>query len=327
MTTNPKQEEVNASQKSKRPQSRGIKEVKLTRMQSFWFETLWLFSRGIAALPHAFRYRVLAPIIYFLLYHVTRYRRRVVRQNLEAAFPHYSNAVRRQIARDNYRYLSEVFIGIFSMAGNNPEESFVHHTGDDMVSLHRDVARANSIVMTAHQGFWEYMLLWGDYLKHNLVGVYRPLGNPIFDALFMRLRSRNYVTLVPLRDAMRFCFSNIDGINGEPFAIGLIADQTPPKRDNATWYNFLNQDTQFFDGGEKLALRFKMPVCFVYQRRYAPGHYQFVYEMIYDGVGPIEEGEITARYVEKLERVIKENPHLWLWSHRRWKHKRNPQNV
>ncbi|MFR9555685.1 MAG: lauroyl acyltransferase, partial [Rikenellaceae bacterium] len=81
--------------------------------------------------------------------------------------------------------------------------------------------------------------------------------------------------------------------------------------------------TIFFAGGEKIALNLNLPVYFIYQTRVGRGRYEFGYELIHDGVESVEPYEITRRYVEKLEAVIRANPHLWLWSHRRWKH--NPK--
>ena len=43
---------------------------------------------------------------------------------------------------------------------------------------------------------------------------------------------------------------------------------------------------------------------------------------LYDGNSPIEEHVITERYIRELEKCIVERPELWLWSHRRWKAKK-----
>ena len=32
--------------------------------------------------------------------------------------------------------------------------------------------------------------------------------------------------------------------------------------------------------------------------------------------------EFTDLFMRRLEKEINEQPHLWLWSHRRWKHTR-----
>ena len=79
------------------------------------------------------------------------------------------------------------------------------------------------------------------------------------------------------------------------------------------------QNTAFHDGGEAMALKFKLPVYFAHSKRIAPGRYEIRFDEIYDGKEEVAPHEITERYVEKLESMIMECPELWMWSHRRWK--------
>lgn len=95
-----------------------------------------------------------------------------------------------------------------------------------------------------------------------------------------------------------------------------------PLRPDSRWFRFLNQDTIFFDGGEKLALRCGLPVYFVRMERLRRGRYRMSFELIYDGEEQVAPYEITERYVRRLESMIRERPELWIWSHRRWKRKR-----
>ena len=75
-------------------------------------------------------------------------------------------------------------------------------------------------------------------------------------------------------------------------------------------------------GMEKMALRLKIPIHFMHIRKVAPRHYEAEFLPIYDGVEPVAEHEITERYIARLETMIRESPELWMWSHRRWKHKK-----
>jgi KDO2-lipid IV(A) lauroyltransferase len=43
-------------------------------------------------------------------------------------------------------------------------------------------------------------------------------------------------------------------------------------------------------------------------------------EEIYDGKENVAQHEITQRYATRLEQMIREQPELWMWSHKRWKH-------
>ncbi len=156
-----------------------------------------------------------------------------------------------------------------------------------------------------------------------VVAVYHPLRSPVMECLYQRLRNSSYATTVAMHDCVRFYLRHrATGIEGKNMVLGLIADQNPPRRPNSHWFRFLNQDTIFFDGGEKLARRFRLPVYFVRMDRLQRGRYRMSFELLYDGAEEVAENEITERYVRALEQMIRERPELWMWSHRRWKHKR-----
>jgi KDO2-lipid IV(A) lauroyltransferase len=50
-------------------------------------------------------------------------------------------------------------------------------------------------------------------------------------------------------------------------------------------------------------------------------------ELLHDHTAGLSENEITETHVRKLEQIIRENPEYWIWSHRRWKHKKPVDNV
>ncbi len=178
--------------------------------------------------------------------------------------------------------------------------------------------------LRCHFGCWEYCSYWGLYERSQmLVAVYHPLRSKVMEELYRRLRNYENSMTVSMKESLRFYLRNrTGGIAGKNLVMGLIADQNPPRRPDSRWFRFLNQDTIFFDGGEKLALRCNLPVYFVKMNRLRRGRYEMSFELIYDGKEEVAEYEITQRYVRKLERMICECPELWMWSHRRWKHKR-----
>ena len=180
------------------------------------------------------------------------------------------------------------------------------------------------IAMTAHFGCWEYCSYWGLYERSQmLVAVYHPLRSKVMERLYQRLRNYENSMTVAMKDSLRFYLRNrAGGIGGRNLVMGLIADQNPPRRPDSRWFRFLNQDTVFFDGIEKMALKFHMPVYFCRQRRLRRGYYELEFLRLYDGVEQVAPNEVTERYVRQLESDIVADPGMWLWSHRRWKHRR-----
>ena len=228
------------------------------------------------------------------------------------------------IRRNFYRTLAEIFVDTVNMAHMGEEKARTVLTVKGFDEHYKAVHGRDWIAMTAHFGCWEYCSYWGLYERSQmLVAVYHPLRSKVMERLYQRLRNYENSMTVAMKDSLRFYLRNREcGVDGKNLVMGLIADQNPPRRPDSHWFRFLNQDTIFFDGGEKLALRCKLPVYFVRMDRLRRGRYQMSFEPIYDGEEQVAEYEITERYVRKLEAMISEHPELWMWSHRRWKHKR-----
>lgn len=296
--------------------------VKMTFFQRLQLETLWYSCRAFAVLPYWFRYFVVENVVFFVLYYCLRYRMKVVKGNLRNSFPQKGNLELLRIRRKFYRTLSEIFVDTVSLAGVNSAKKMIRFPNAAEQSA--ATAGRDWIAMMAHFGCWEYGSFWGLCDPTQvIVAVYHPLRNVVMEEFYQRLRQRHNTMTVAMHDCLRFYLRNREtGIDGKNIAIGLIADQNPPRRPDSHWFRFLNQDTLFFDGGEKLAVKCGLPVYFAHMDRVRRGYYEMTFEQIYDGTEQVAEYEITERYVRRLEAMIEARPELWMWSHRRWKHKR-----
>lgn len=296
----------------------------LNLFRRLWLEVLWGGMRLFAVLPYWFKYYIVENLLFFLLYYVLRYRRRVVWENLRNSFPEKSERELWIIRRRFYRTLAEIFVDTVDLARRSTARAREMLSIEGFEQQAERVKGRDWIAMLAHFGCWEYCSYWGLFEPSQMiVAVYHPLRSPVMECLYQRLRNSSYATTVAMNDCVRFYLRHREsGVDGKNMVLGLIADQNPPRRPNSHWFRFLNQDTIFFDGGEKLARRFRLPVYFVKMERLQRGRYRMSFELIYDGTEVVSENEITERYVRCLERMIRERPELWMWSHRRWKHKR-----
>ena len=299
-----------------------LKRRKLTFFQRIALESLWFFCRAFAMTPYWFRYYVTENLIYVILY-LMRYRMKVVKTNLRNSFPEKSERELNIIRRRFYRTLAEIFVDTFSLAGLSNEQCRRVVVCRNAEQHKAEVNGRDWIAMTAHFGCWEYCSFWGLIDPSQVVvAVYHPLRNQIFEHLYKRLRKRENTLTVAMKESVRFYMRHSkEGVDGKNLVMGLIADQNPPRRPDSHWFRFLNQDTLFFDGGEKLALKYNLPVYFAHMKRVKRGYYELTFERIYDGQEPVADYEITERYVRRLEAMIRDYPELWMWSHRRWKHK------
>ena len=295
-----------------------MSDVKLNLLQRIALELLWGFSRFMHIMPRWFRFGLFQPFI-FVVFFTLRYRRRMVLQNLQCSFPDKSDREIRRIMRKFYGFLAEIVVDTISLAGVRPadkERYIVWENGDE----HRErMAGRDWIAMATHYGCWEYFLLWSWFAESECVGVYHPLKSKVFECYYRRLRNFSpHVKQVAMKDTVRHILRNRESAGG--MVIGLISDQSPRLVADTVWYDFLNRKTAFIEGSERIALKFHMPVYFCYTKRLRAGEYSIRFDEIYDGVEQVAENEITRRYVERLEMMIREQPELWLWSHNRWKH-------
>lgn len=287
-------------------------------------ELLWFAARLFSMMPYWFKFYIVEDFIYFLFRYVVRYRSAIVNKNLRNSFPDKSDREIAAIRNGFYRNLADVIVCTVNMAHMTEKKARRYLLIDDPEKYRRQFGGQDWVAMSGHFGCWEYASYWGAYDPTTvLLAVYHPLSSAVMEEFYRRLRTFEYSQPVPMQESLRFYLHHRgEGIKGRRLIMGLVADQNPRKYADSHWFRFLNQDTIFFDGGEKLALRCKLPVYFTKMKRMARGRYEMSFEKIYDGTEEVAPNTITERYVRGLEKMICECPEQWVWSHRRWKFKK-----
>ncbi|RMG82781.1 MAG: lipid A biosynthesis acyltransferase [Bacteroidetes bacterium] len=254
-----------------------------------------------------------------MLYRVARYRRRVVAENLARAFPEETPARRLEIERRFYAFFCDLLVESVKTLTISPEKLRQRVVLKNM-DLFENYFRAgqNLLVVMGHLGNWEWAGgRFAGQSPFELQVIYRPLQNRWFDRLVFRMRARLGMTPVPMRQTLRTLLAHREKKTITTF----IADQTPPP-ETAHWMRFLNQETPVFTGAEKLAVRLGYPVVFAGVRRLRRGFYEVYFEELTTAPTRTSPAEITEKFNRRLERAICEQPEIWLWSHRRWKHRK-----
>jgi len=276
--------------------------------------------KAVGLLPYWFLYGVCVPCIYFLIYKVAGYRTGVVRENLRNAFLEKSEAGRRDIERRFYKQLSELFIDTIDLTSISKRQiikRFQYRNAAEVEAASKD---RGWICAMAHYGSWEYTINYSLFTEHRVGAVYHYLHSPVFERFYRYLRSRFGSEPIPTTEVIREVLKS-KRPGEKPLTLALIADQTPKPHTIDHWFRFLNQPTAFFMGTGKIARKFGMPIYFLDIRKLKKGFYTGQFELLYDGKEELDEHQIVERYVRRLEKMIRERPELWLWSHRRWKHK------
>jgi KDO2-lipid IV(A) lauroyltransferase len=277
----------------------------------------------VSLLPFPLLY-VLSDFMAFVLYHVIRYRKKVVFENLRNSFPEKTEKEIRKIARKFYHNLADITLEVIKTRTIRKENLFKRLTFTNLEIVDDLYDRNKSILVAiGHCGNWEWTgPVWQMFSRHKGFAIVKPLSDKFFEAYLTRLRERFLIRaeLVPFKQTMRTLIKH----RNEPTLSILASDQTPHKDEINYWTTFLNQESAFFLGIEKMAVALDFAVLFVDIRRIRRGHYELVISRITDEPKKTSPFEIIEKYVQMLESAIRERPDNWLWSHRRWKYNREP---
>jgi len=277
----------------------------------------------LSFLPLKVLYRLGDCLTYPLLYHVVRYRRKIVRKNLCLSFPEKPEAERRDIERRFYHHLTDLAAEIIWSYRATEQQMSEHFISVNVDKVEQWAQQKGGVVfMLGHLGNWE----WTAEVQHRFehpemrhYNVYRKLKNRSADAAMNAIRERrsgvgsNIEKNSLLRQLVRLKKEEAR------FTLGLIADQKPSPRNQHYWTTFLHQDSSFLDGGEVLAKKFDLVVTYVHMSCPRRGQYVARVDLITDNAPATAPNEITEQFARRLEENIREQPEQWLWTHNRWK--------
>lgn len=279
---------------------------------------------GISYLPFWIIYGF-SDFIYLLVRYIIRYRYNVITQNLTNAFPEKSAKEIATIRNKFYRHFCDLFfeaIKLYSISEKQLTKRFTIK-GADIVNQYFDDGKS-IIALAFHHNNWEWCSYLATQVKHRVLMVYNPVrGNQAMEKFLLRSRGKWGGEAVPVHKTARTTISH--NLKGQLTGLWLAADQTP-LANSKFWTTFLNQETPFFSGPEKIAIKTKQPVFFQHVRKLKRGHYEVEYSVLFDEPHKVPEKDILLAYISKMEAIIVKEPDYYLWSHRRWKHSR-PENI
>jgi Kdo2-lipid IVA lauroyltransferase/acyltransferase len=301
-----------------RTQTKNLTPGKNAKSPGSWL-LYWLVIKPISVLPYFILYRV-SDLFFLVLWYVIPYRKKVVLGNLARVFPEKSESERRTIARKFYRHFADLVIESlknFSISRENANERMVQHNTE---LLNKYAAQGRSIVICGgHCGNWELWAMAAPLrLNHILLGIYKRLSNPYFDQKMRESRSRYGIVLVPTIETGNYLRTHPDEVN----ALIIAIDQSPANPHKALWIDWFGQDTAVYFGAEKYATDFDRPIVFGSIRKVKRGYYEVTYHLVTDTPKALPKEFITRKLFDILEADIRRDPELWLWTHKRWKHKR-----
>ena len=274
----------------------------------------------LSLLPMRILY-IISDGIYLIVYYVFGYRRKIVMNNLEIAFPEKSNIERIKIAKSFYHNLLDSIVETIKLisASRRFLEKRVTANWEVLEPLYKSGKSCQLHLGHTFNWEWGHHVL-GAHTKYQVLVVYMPLSNAAFEKLTYNLRVRHGNRFIAASDMSKFKETYKD----TRYIMGLVADQSPGNLNNAYWMNFFGRPTGFVSGPEKGARAGNLPVLFTSIVKPKRGYYHATLEVVCEDPSALKEGELTLQYARYMEKAISANPEMWLWSHRRWKHSWNP---
>ena len=265
---------------------------------------------------------LISDLLYYILYYIFSYRKKVVRKNLELAFPEKSKMERRRIERENFRNLTDIFLETFK-SNNIKEKDLRERFKFKNPELLEKIYNNNQevIVMCSHYCSWEWVFVIEKITKFKINAIYKQLSNKYFDKWTKDRRSRYGANMISTKETYREV-SRLSKLKSLNF-YGFASDQSPKKSKAVYWGNFLNNWVPIHTGAEIIAKKYNIAIVFMDVQKVKRGYYEASFSLITEKPNSFKKFELTDKYIEFVEKQVRNKPEYYTWTHKRFKHRKN----
>ncbi|HQW83668.1 MAG TPA: lipid A biosynthesis acyltransferase [Ferruginibacter sp.] len=255
--------------------------------------------------------------IYFFIFYVFGYRRKIVTGNLRIAFPDKTDKQLARISKQFYHNLADTFVEIIKLVSMS-DKTFAKRCTGDFSAINELIKNGKNVQLHAgHQFNWEMGSLFMSKSITSIptYAVYIPIANSAVERLFLKIRERygtKFIRATEFRQKREEIFK-------ERFAIFLGADQNPGNPASGYWQNYFTKPAPFITGPEVGGIKNNTAIVFVRSKIIKRGYYQLESTVFTANAETTSRGEITRAFRDFLEKIIREEPDNYLWTHRRWK--------
>ncbi|HEY4617314.1 MAG TPA: lipid A biosynthesis acyltransferase [Flavobacterium sp.] len=289
-------------------------------MQFLIFIIVYPFLWMISILPFRIFY-LLSDGVYFLVYYVVGYRKKIVRANIALALPHLSQEERLSIEKKSYRHLCDMFMEMTKTMTISSKEMNKRFIITNLELIKEYEKKEKSIMLLAsHYASWEWLITLNQKVSYQGIGVYKKISNKYFDKLIRDIRSKYNTELVTTSKTIPLIASNQR--NGILSIYGLASDQSPKADRIFHWESFMGVEVPVHTGAEMLAKKHDLNVIFAKVRKVKRGYYEATLIPLSDNPKSVPDFGITHAFIKEVEKQIYEAPEYYFWTHKRWKHRR-----
>lgn len=286
----------------------------------FVYHILFFLLYLLSLLPMRLLY-LLSDGLFFPLFHVVKYRRKVVEKQLDECFPEKSMQERRAIERQFYHFFCDYLVEVIKMFSISKGEMKRRMVFSNLDEVRADLEKNDKkfcFLYLGHYCNWEYIASLSGWIPDMHGGqIYHRIYNQAFDDLFLKLRGQFGGESILMKDTLRRILTLRN--QEKKVMIGFISDQLPKWENMNHWTTFLNHDTSFFIGAERIAKQVDAALYYVDVERVKRGYYQVTFRLMTLHPKEFPDYELTDQYARLLEKSIRHQPAYWLWTHKRWK--------
>lgn len=271
--------------------------------------------------------RRLGAALGYLGYFLLAKQRRIARANLDVAFGDTkSPAEKKRIAHISFQTFGATLFKLFWAPRFDHEQlgKIVEANLDRLKCIHELQSRGKGVFwLTLHFGDWELLSLATGLYGMRLNVVTETMRNQALERVFVRLRSVTGHCIVPQRSAALKIYKALK--RGETVAV--LTDLNAPEETGGLWLEFFGVPVFNNASVAALALRSGAAIIGCYAYPLPDGRLKIVYgpEIAYTPTGDYETDlrTISQQCLTFCENTIREHPEFWLWSYKRWKHRKD----
>ena len=250
----------------------------------------------------------LSSILKSILYYIYPYRNEIINQNLQKIYPKSSKNDIKKLKKKFYKFLTDTIFETIKLLDLNIDDIKKRVSIKNPQIVLKNQNKKNLIIVSSHYSNWEWLFARITILTdQKIYAVYKPLKNNFFNTLILRIRKKFGGIMLNKSKAGKYIIQKKNDHNTYFF----LSDQVPENLNNVYETLFMNTQTSFSTGVEKLSKKVNAIVVYAKMKKIKQGYFRIEFLEL--------NNNITEKYVKYLEKSITEKPEFWLWSHNRWK--------
>lgn len=280
------------------------------------YPIIWLIS----ILPFPLLY-LFSDFVCFLVYNIFGYRKKAVRENIAMTLPHLSEKERLSVEKKFYSHMCDMFLEMVKTMSMSQKEMEKRFTFTNL-ELYFDMEKKGKSIalMCAHYASYEWVISMNRVINFEGYGIYKKVNNQYFNQMVKNIRSKFKATLITTKETIPTIERNFRANHLSLY--GFASDQSPQATKAHHWAKFMGIEVPVHTGAEMLAKRFDMNIIFLRVKKVKRGYYEATLELMAEDPKTVPDYQISDEFLRRVEKQIYEAPEFYLWTHKRWKHRR-----